>query len=114
VVRRTDIQRDMLSEVDSTGLQASETYVSLTLNYVTARNLQLYSVGLLLSSNKRRHCPIQWPSCLSLLQHEDGGYGFSQSRHRCVTSAVTWRYWRTEPHQRNPTKCQQIQKSKNR
>lgn len=57
---RTDIQRDMLSEVDSTGLQASETYVSLTLNYVADRNLQLSSIGqLLLRPNKTCHCPVQ-------------------------------------------------------
>jgi len=56
----TDIQRDMLSEVDSTGLQASETYVSLTLNYVADRNLQPSSTGLLLlRPNKTCHCPVQ-------------------------------------------------------
>ena len=62
---RTDIQRDMLSEVDSTGLQASETYVSLTLNYVADRNLQLYSTGLFLRPNKTRHWPVEWPAALS-------------------------------------------------
>ena len=35
--------RDMLSEVDSTGLQASETYVSLALYYVTGRNLHAFT-----------------------------------------------------------------------
>jgi len=61
----------MLSEVDSTGLQATETYVSLTLNYVADRNLQLYSAGLLLRPNKTCHCPEERPTARTVFQRSN-------------------------------------------